>query len=601
MGNSTVYDVQIRYGLEDKASAQLENLGRTAERTERHVGSVKEGLRSLAEVFLVKEGLHKAKEWFIDSNSEMEQMKINMAAITSYNLGTPFEKAAKQTDTLIAGWQQFSKSTTLTTKQFVEFGASIEGAVFNAGGGMKQLDDIVKRGAVVSNIIAKGHAGGLSYASTELREALSGNLRKTQMLNMQLLGPVMEKEGKSLEQWNTLTTSERMRLYTKAISDPAWNAAIDKQRDSFDGVTSTLKDNFEILARETGEKVFDKMKVSLKEMNQWIDTHPKEIADFTTKVADGLSKAFDLMKGAFEFVVAHKDILIKLGEIWAMGKVTGALGGMGGFMSAGSNSGQGMIGGMAAFRQNSRDLTSPGLGGAQMNAMYNNGAATAGNVLTGALVGYGLDQLTGDLGKTNTALMGFEGAISGLPGPLGLVGQGLLALHSSLKWFAEQYDKNQKVEVEHEGDFLALKDQIKRGDAGALYASLKQAGIVKNGEFSPNAFVAYTNMKRHGAGIVGPDFFGGDSKEDSELAGRAAALVANMKDRAARDNYYNAYKAPSDVEKGKKKDKANINVTIQKIEVPASDPDRFVHSLVKKFDKLAKNPTQAERTLRGGF
>ncbi|MGZ6970968.1 MAG: hypothetical protein ACXVID_04835, partial [Thermoanaerobaculia bacterium] len=77
MPNSTVYDVQVRYGLDDKASAALENLGRTAERTEKHVGGLKEGLRTLAEVFLVKEGLTKAKEWFVDANAEMEQMKIN--------------------------------------------------------------------------------------------------------------------------------------------------------------------------------------------------------------------------------------------------------------------------------------------------------------------------------------------------------------------------------------------------------------------------------------------------------------------------------------------------------------------------------------------
>jgi hypothetical protein len=46
---------------------------------------------------------------------------------------------------------------------------------------------------------------------------------------------------------------------------------------------------------------------------------------------------------------------------------------------------------------------------------------------------------------------------------------------------------------------------------------------------------------------------------------------------------------------------APINVTIQKIEVPSEDPDRFVHMLVKKFDKATSKPVAADPKLRGGY
>jgi hypothetical protein len=52
---------------------------------------------------------------------------------------------------------------------------------------------------------------------------------------------------------------------------------------------------------------------------------------------------------------------------------------------------------------------------------------------------------------------------------------------------------------------------------------------------------------------------------------------------------------------GKTKAPANVNVTIHKIEVPAADPDRFVHQMVKKFTDVVKNPAAADRQLTRGF
>lgn len=615
MPNSTVYDVQIRYGLDDKASAALENLGRTAERTEKHVGGLKEGLQTLAEVFLVREGLHKAKEWFVDANAEMENMKIQMGAISSYNLSKPFEEAAKQTDTLIEGWQTFSKSTTLTTKDLVHFGSMLEGSVLTSGASMKDFDAIVRRGAVVGNVLGAGHAGGLKYVATEFSEALQGNLRKTEMLNMQLLKPAMEKEGKSIEEWNHLTTQERVRIFMKAINDPAWDAAINKQRTSYLGVTSTLKDNFEILARETGVKFFEKIKGSVGEINDFIDKHPKEIAEFTTKVSDGLVKAFDFIKKAFEFVVQHKDIILKIAETWAIGKVTGAFGGMNGALGM-LNGGQtgGGASGLAGLLQNLgvggastwRGSTSA-LMGQQMNAFARNGFNMAG-MTKGVLVGAALDELTGNLGKTNTAMMSFEGALAALPGPLGALGTVALALHSALKFVAEAIDERHQERLAKSTDFGVLRSTLlkTKGEDGKYHDHTdrssalryaKELGLFdsKTGNF--DMVKARSTFEGIAAG-----------SEDAQKALKVvpdmvrslAALFDTLSDDE-RKKFLGGGEKPTDVDAGKKKDANKVNVTIQKIEVPASDPDRFVHQLVKKFDKISKNPTQAERALRGGF
>lgn len=614
MPNSTVYDVSIRYGLDDKASAALENLGRTAERTEQHVGGLKEGLRTLAEVFLVKEGLHKAKEMFVDFNSEMEQMKINLAAVSSFNLGKPFAEASVETDKLIAGWQQFSKSTTMTTKQLVEFGTMLEGPVLNAtGGNMKVFDEIVKRGAVVGNILGAAHPGGAGYVAREFQEALMGNVRNTQMLNKMLLEPALEKAGKSIKDWNSMTAEDRVKIFQAAINDPAWDAAIARQRDSFLGLTSTLRDNFEILAGQTGEKFFAKVKGGLKEINDWIDKHPKEIADFTTKVADGLAKAFDMMAGAFKFVVDHKDLILKLAEAWAIGKVTGAFGGASGLMNMlpGGRTGGGLSG-LAGLGANLNVLgagTSSAFLGAQMNAFAANGFSTAA-MTKGVLIGYGLDQMTGNLGKVNTGMLAFEGALSQLPGPLGLIGTALLAFHAGLKYIADLVDDLHKERANKAGDFGSLRSEllltknaqgkfVDHTDAAAAIRRANEMGLFsKTGELdvvkARASFEKLANESEDSSKALKsvPDMVRSLQGALSSMSPEELAKILRL---AGTDS------KPTDVDSGKKKNNGDMNIHIQKIEVPASDPDRFVHSLVSKFNRAAKNPTAADRVLRGGF
>ncbi len=47
--------------------------------------------------------------------------------------------------------------------------------------------------------------------------------------------------------------------------------------------------------------------------------------------------------------------------------------------------------------------------------------------------------------------------------------------------------------------------------------------------------------------------------------------------------------------------KANVNVTINKIEVASDDPDRFVLGAISSFEEIVRNPTQAASAVRGGF
>lgn len=596
--NSTVYDVQVRYTVDDRGSQGLDHLAKSAENAESHAGGLKGALEAIGAIFVVERGFEVGKQWLIESNSHFQQMKINMAAVTSYNLGTPFERAKTQTDGLIEGWQEFSKQTVLTTTQFTEFGSAVNGAVLASGATMKQYDEIVKRGAVVSNVLAAGHAGGLQYASMELREALMGNLRKTQMLNVQLLGPALAKEGKTLEEWNTLTAKERVRIYMAAINDPAWNAAITAQSTSYEGRLSTLKDNLEIAARAIGKPLFEEIAKSIGKLNDFVKTHPKEIHEWSVKISNALITGFGVVKDVFAFIVAHKDTIIKIAEGWALMKLSGGVGGMGGLLGSLPGARTGAMGGMSGLMQNLMGITQRGaFGGLQYNAMANAPGFGLQGARVGLLVGMGLDKMSGDLGKTNTALMSFEGALAGLPGPLGLVGAALEAFHFALKFVAEAIDEMHADRVKGEGDFRATKSEFlgTHTSEDLMFSAIKHSGALsKEGNFDRQKL--YTTLEKMAADSE-------DAQKNLKIVPKMVEAATMLLEKMGGEEIARRLRGdkPMDVEGGKKANKQDVHVTIHKIEVPASDPDRFVHKLVQKFEDIQRNPVGAENHLRGGF
>lgn len=640
-GNSTIYDVSIRYGLDDRASQALERLGATAEKTEKSVGGLKEGLRTIAEVFLAREAFHKGKELFVDINSEFEQMKIRMGGIIGAGLHISFDKASDSANRLVESWKQFSKTTTLTTKEITDFGAGISVGVVGSGGNVKQLDEMVKKGSQVMQILGAAHPGGMSYAITELNEALMGNVSNRQQSNVALLSPVLAKHGKELADFRKMNGDERRAIIMEAFNDPAWQGAIDKMKNSWKGVTSTLKDNIELTAAGIGDKLFSGLKVYVKGINEWIETHPRQIEEFGQKFSEYLVKGFEVVKSVFSFIVEHKDLLIKLAEAWAVSKVWGASGGFGvggggllgllGGSRAMSPTGEGMIGGLAGFRSNLGAFGNGTAAGAQLGAFYNGGLSPV-DILRGVMVGSMVSKFGASVGdaypkmqKFNEGMSMAVGGLSALPGPLGAVagaaGVLLIGLNALIAWL----DSRQTETLANKADtasILAIQD--KAGALDALQKSMKYADDTQNGrlirEQRENTWGkfggALVGAKELGAFGSGPAQWAGfdyskfsDAMRRKGASGDEAARTGKilrdaiilLGDEVVRQRLHLDAKPTEDVTNAKKADKPNVNIHIHKIEVPATDPDRFVHQLVRKFEYVVRNPSQADSALRGAY
>jgi hypothetical protein len=577
--NSTVYDVQVRYALDDRASQSLAHLGSNAESAEKSVGGLKESLMGLAELFLAREAMHFGKEFFIDANAEMQNLKMGMSSVAAFQLQVPFDKASASTDKLITGWQQFSKQTTLTTKQIVEFGRSTMAGVFNAGQGGAQYDAFVKRASVVGNIMSQGHAGGLQYAAVEFNEALMGNVRKTQMLNQQLLGPVMRRMGKDVEDFNKESAQRRFELMMQAINDPAWEAAIAKQKESFAGVTSTLKDNIEIALRDVGLPLFQEVTKEVQKWNQWIEANPKAIEDFGHKFATALVDGFHAVRDAVGFIVDNKETLIRLAELWLASKAVGLAGdvasGVGGLV----RSGAGMLGKGAALGQ--------GVGLLGRGAMSMEGTLLASEGVGALAVG-----AEGAAGTLAT--------VAGLAGPIGLVVAALGGFYLALKVGDAQDGSSAQKEKQYQQLESTVLDMGPGADKdetiGAVFEWAKAHGVlVKDGDNEGlNKKGLYEELIRLGES---------DSTKIDKTVEMVDRVLGSMswEEWDKRLGRIEKPKEEGDPLKGAKtRDAKNVNVTIHRIEVASPDPDRFAFNFNRAMSRIAVNKTQAVDTLRGG-
>lgn len=560
---STVYDVKIQYTLDDKASNALTGLSNKAEETEKHLKGLHEGFKHIAEFMLGREAFMKGKELFIDINSEFEQMKISMGGIAAYNLGKPFEAAADNTDRLIEGWQQFSKQTTLTTREITEFGSRIAPGVFASGGTERAgglLDQITKRGAVVGKAIAGQHAGGLGYVGMEINEALMGNLRRTQMFNVQLLGPAMRKAGKELEDFNKMSAKERAQMVLSALNDPAWQKVIERQANSFEGVTSTFRDNMEIAARQIGLPLFKAISAEVGNWNKWLDQHPKEIEEFATKFGQALVDGFKAIKDAIGWVVAHKDMLMDMGKLFL------ALKGV--------------------------------------------------NMAVGGIQASGLGK---SLGMLENFAAGGEMTFSGLLGSVTNVTMAMGGLYVAAQALADYFDREHKKTIDKSAEHAAAVDAFKAAEMagaqglyqgpGAVYTAnskldqalgqvvevVHQAGAyTKDAEFNQDKFTQYLNSLN-----VDPSVQAGmiDVAKTAFERFNYQSLHEDLPNIFYRLGLGNTY---TGTDKNLGKGTGKTEVTIHKIEVASDDPDRFVFGMVGAFEKINRAPTQAEAQLRGG-
>jgi hypothetical protein len=207
----------------------------------------------------------------------------------------------------------------------------------------------------------------------------------------------------------------------------------------------------------------------LNAVNTWIATHGSEIATFGKEFGTYLVEGAHAVKTAIGFLIEHKSELLAIGAAWAASKLVGGIGGgIGGLVSGGIGmvSGEGaavnfagkLLGvvdqraqsvALGSLRGNVGMLAANASGGGGLGGLVRSellvtslrGLPDAAQVAQRGLLGFGAATALG-LGKFETGALTVSGALSALPGPIGLVAKSFTlldpVLHGLIK-LGEQY------------------------------------------------------------------------------------------------------------------------------------------------------------------
>ena len=642
MGNSTTYEVKLRYLVDSQGAAQaVPALTRETQRLGREASATRDRFRELAGAVIGAFGIQEAKKALIGFNADMEATKIGLSAMIQGNRGGDWDKATEQAAGLFQEFQRFSQLTPVTTKEMTEFGRGVAVATFQAGGGIANLTRITEQGVVA----AKAFGYGSAYASLELTEMLMGNVNKRMMFARQLLGIAKMTE----EEFKALNSEKRMAVVERVLGSDAMRNAAKAFGDSFAGVTSTFEDKLQITIGKVGLPLFKAITAEVKRWNEWLDQNDDKIRKLSDSVAHGLVEGFRYVKEVLSFLIDHAGAIKAIGEIWLATRV-------GGMLTSGVTGGRGLLAGVgdlrAWLRPESFRLTDGGKN-------YEHIAAGAGrtNVTMGNLGG-------------SLPLLGQSAALGFAFGTIASEATGLKqALHDlAIGETGREFER-----VRKESD--ALAESLARAAA----ANPNQAAAVTNLQASAANYQAMANLAadaarasqnvtyNEGVAFTDPTFdrkmkaleemgIGSDQIDKAggidafaramqakadEIMSRTAAVTQTGQDawelgltaltdyqrqtldvnKAQQDllayinrSMINGLKIePKDIVEllrrdtddptGKHRpmsDKPNVTVHINRIEVQSDDPDRMAFGLIESFRDAAKNPSSAFAALREG-
>jgi hypothetical protein len=342
---TTTYRVETVYSVTDRASRAMDDIGKHAKEAHHAAEGLGSVLMGIGAAVAGSAGIHAAKHAFIDFNREVQDSKIQLSAMLQGNYDSTWGQAQKGANDLYSEFQRFSQLTPVTTKEMLEFGRGIVVSTAQAGGSIKDIVKITEQGVVAAKAMGMGGA----YASLEITEMLMGNVSKRMRFVQQLLGMAHTDE----ETFKKMDAKSRLALVEKVLDSPAMKNATEAFSTSFSGVLSTLEDKIQITLGRAGNSLFGKVTEEIARWSEYLDRNSAKIDHMVEAVGHGLVRGFEIAKDMASWIVDHADELIAIGKVWVGSKLVGAIGGgiggsLGGLRSTFYKKGEGEGGGWIA-------------------------------------------------------------------------------------------------------------------------------------------------------------------------------------------------------------------------------------------------------------
>ncbi len=600
--SSTIYDVKIKYALDDKASQGIKGIGAASDKASNSASTLRNALAAIGAGALLMKG----KTMLVDFNSEMDQMKIGMTAVMQMQLKMPFEKAKLEADGLFKTLQEMAKKSPATTKDFMSMASAIAPVAALMGGGPEQIAKLAQGGVLASAAFGEQ----AEMVALDIKQLLMGKIGGKDRIAQQLIAA----KGIKQNDWNDDSKfggGKRGAMVQEMLQDPALLKAADRMGESWAGQISTIKDQLEITMGEVGLPLMQAMTSEVKKWNTWISEHPKLIKEYVTSFGAMIKDAFGFIKGVTSWLVDNKDLLFSIGKTFLIFK--------------GAQIGTNLV---KTFAE----------GIAKMGASLTTGAGTIKGLFSGE----------GGIGGSFKGLIGILKGAGGVIPVLGLFIGALDIAATLLNTHSAQDKKNRENAIglnESVGDLPGLlsrnkslrsafgmaSDEQRERIQTELNSNMSKLGpeqigltMRKLSDFSEkNGGVSLKDLNNDTDGLMSrrligmlPDTYSHDSVEaNKKIMEGVGSLIDAFQNMSLKDRQEAMkYMAPEQYGMPTPKETAapgqawksgngdtKINVTINKVEVASEDPDRFVFGLVQIADQAVKHKTQSKHAMSGGM
>lgn len=224
-------------------------------------------------------------------NNELEKAQIGIAAIFSANgVSGNMEQGMKMSADMMAKIRKDAAALPGETSDLLAIFRSVTIPGLRAGADVDRLEKLS------GNIMAAGSAAGLDMA-TVARESgalLGGRAGGHNILGSTLFGLT----GKDAEKYNKMSGENRLKFLEDGMGK--YQPAIAAFSASFDGLSSTLKDNTKKFLSTATHGLFERVKGALFEANGWFDNHQGTLDRWSNSLGTFLESAWDKGRGKLE-------------------------------------------------------------------------------------------------------------------------------------------------------------------------------------------------------------------------------------------------------------------------------------------------------------